>query len=119
MIRVPIDKFDERMHSHKFVKLVSCDEKNIVNGFMFAEIGFVGGDLTRRRKLMHIHELGIDSSNRGTGFGTELINEAIRIAKIKNCEEIILSVWSFNEKAINFYIKNNFKFQCMRMEFKL
>ena len=107
------------MHSHKFIKLVSCDDENKVNGFMFAEVGFIGGDLTRRRKLMHIHELGIDSSNRGTGFGTELINEAKRIAKIKNCEEIILSVWSFNEKAINFYIKNDFECQCMRMEFKI
>ena len=86
---------------------------------MFAEIGFVGGDLTRRRKIMNIHELGIDSSNRGTGFGTELINEAKRIAKEKKCEEITLSVWSFNQKAIDFYINNNLEVQTLRMEFKL
>ena len=107
------------MHSHKFIKLVSVDSNNKVNGFIFAEIGFVGGDLTRRRKLMHIHELGIDSSNRGTGFGTELMNEAKKIARSKNCEEIILSVWAFNKKAIDFYIKNNLEVQTLRMEFKL
>ena len=107
------------MHSHKFVKLVSVDDNNKVTGFVFAEFGFVGGDLTRRRKLMHIHELGIDSSSRGTGFGTELMNEVKRIAKEKNCEEIILSVWAFNKKAIGFYIKNNLEVQTLRMEFKL
>ncbi len=118
-IRVPISKFLERLHNRKFIKLVSINSRKEITGFLFAEVGFVGGDITKKRKIMAIHELGVDSSNRSTGFGTELMNEAIRIAKDKKCEEITLSVWSFNEKAISFYIKNHLEVQCMRMELKL
>ena len=106
------------MHSRRFVKLVSTDGKKIT-GFLFAECGFVGGDITKRRKIMAIHEIGVDSLNRSTGFGTELMDEIKEIARRKKCEEITLSVWAFNERAISFYIRNNLEFQCMRMEFKL
>lgn len=100
------------------IKLVSVEDKK-VTGFLFAEIIFVGGDITKRRKIMSIHEIGVDSSCRSTGFGTELLDEVKKIAKVKNCEEIILSVWSFNERAISFYIRNQFQCQCMRMELEM
>jgi ribosomal protein S18 acetylase RimI-like enzyme len=47
------------------------------------------------------------------------MNEIKRIGEIKGCQEISLSVWSFNEKAFKFYIKNGFEIQTFRMEFKM
>jgi len=53
------------------------------------------------------------------GIGTQLINEIKRIGRAKGVNEISLSVWSFNESAFNFYIKNGFEIQTFRMEIKL
>ncbi len=118
LIRVPIKEFKRRLHSKKIIKLVSVNNKKI-DGFVFAEVGNVGGELTERRKIVHIHEIGVTKSSRGLGIGTSLINEVRTIGKMKNAKEIILSVWSFNESAINFYKKNGFDIQTLRMESKI
>ncbi len=100
------------------IKLVFVDNKEI-KGFVFGEVGIVGGTLTRKRKILAIHEIGVTEDSRHLGIGTQLLDEMKRIGKEKKCEEILLSVWSFNEKAINFYIKNGLKCQTMRMEFEI
>ena len=115
----PLDKFNERMHSRKTIKLVSIDDNKEVTGFLFAEIQTIGGEITHKRKIMAIHEIGVSENNRGTGFGTELFNKAKEIAKEKNCCDITLSVWQFNENAINFYKKMGMNIQSLRMEIKI
>ena len=100
------------------IKLVFVEDKKIL-GFVFGEVGIVGGTLTKRRKILHIHEIGVTEDSRHLGIGTQLLDEMKRIAKEKNCVELNLSVWSFNKKAINFYIKNGLECQTMRMEFKI
>ncbi len=100
------------------IKLVFVDNKEI-KGFVFGEVGIVGGTLTRKRKILAIHEIGVLSDSRHLGIGTKLMNEIKRIGKVKGAKEISLSVWSFNEKAFNFYIKNGFEIQSFRMEFKI
>lgn len=115
----PLDKFNERMHSKKTIKLVSIDDKKEVTGFLFAEVLTIGGDITHKRKIIAIHEIGVSKINRGTGFGTELFNEIKKIAKEKNCCDITLSVWQFNENAIRFYKKMGMNIQSLRMEIKI
>ena len=116
---LPLDKFNERMHSRKIIKLVSINERKQVTGFLFAEVRIVGGEITHKRKIMAVHEIGVSQISRGTGFGTELFKEIKRIAKEKNCDDISLSVWQFNENAINFYKKMGMSIQCLKMEIKI
>ena len=117
-IRVPIKEFKRRLHSKKFIKLVSINNKKI-DGFVFAEIGNVGGTLTSKRKIVNIHEIGVTKDSRGLGIGTSLINEIKAIGEKRKAREVILSVWSFNERAIKFYRKNGFAIQTLRMETKI
>jgi len=100
------------------IKLVFVDNKE-VKGFIFGEIVIKGGLQTKRRKILAVHEIGVTKNSRHLGIGTTLMNEIKRIGKTKGCNEISLSVWSFNEKAFNFYIKNGFEIQTFRMEFKM
>jgi hypothetical protein len=48
-----------------------------------------------------------------------LINEIKKIAKENKCDNINLSVWSFNENAIKFYKHTGFKSQKINMEIVL
>jgi len=100
------------------IKLVFVDNKK-VKGFIFGEIVTKGGLLTKRRKILAVHEIGVTSDSRHLGIGTKLMNEIKRIGASKGVQEISLSVWAFNEKAFNFYIKNGFEIQTFRMEFKI
>lgn len=100
------------------IKLVFVDNKK-VKGFVFGEIITKGGLQTIKRKILAVHEIGVESNDRHLGIGTELMNEIKRIGLQKGAQEISLSVWSFNQKAFNFYIKNGFEIQTFRMEFKI
>lgn len=100
------------------IKLVFVENKE-VKGFVFAEVVTKGGLQTKKRKILAVHELGVENDSRHLGIGTKLMNEIKRIGEIKGCQEISLSVWSFNEKAFKFYIKNGFEIQTFRMEFKM
>ena len=100
------------------IKLVFENNKE-VKGFVFGEIVTKGGLQTKKRKILAIHEIGVESDSRHLGIGTKLMNEIKRINKAKGVNEISLSVWSFNESAFNFYIKNGFEIQTFRMEIKL
>ena len=100
------------------IKLVFVDNQK-VKGFVFGEVDTKGGLQTKKRKILAVHELGVESDSRQLGIGTKLMNEIKRIGEVKGAQEISLSVWSFNEKAFNFYIKNGFEIQTFRMEFKI
>lgn len=106
------------MHSKKMIKLVFVDNKE-VKGFVFGEVVQKGGLQTKKRKILAVHELGVEENSRHLGIGTELMNEIKKIGIQKGVQEISLSVWSFNQKAFNFYLKNGFEIQTFRMEFKM
>ena len=106
------------MHSKKMIKLV-FENKKEVKGFIFAEVIQKGGLQTKKRKILAVHEIGVDEDSRHLGIGTQLINEIKNIGLKKGAQEISLSVWSFNQNAFNFYLKNGFEIQTFRMEFKM
>ena len=88
-------------------------------GFINAFISVKEGRHTKKRKTMHIEQLGVKKTEHNRGIGSQLIEEIKQIAKDNNCDNIILDVWSFNEQAIEFYKKKGFKEQRKRMEIEL
>ena len=72
---------------------------------------------TERNKK--ISPLFILPEYQNKGIGTALINEIKKIAKENKCDNINLSVWSFNENAIKFYKHAGFKNQKTNMEIVL
>ena len=108
-------------------ELLLADKQNF---FLIAEeikiIGFINafisekeGRHTKKRKTMHIEQLGVKKTEHNRGIGSKLIEEIKHIAELNNCDNIILDVWSFNEQAIEFYKKKGFKEQRTRMEIQL
>lgn len=50
----------------------------------------------------------LDSIHEGRGIGTALVNQMIRLAKEKGCEQVILITTNDNINAIRFYQKRGF-----------
>ena len=57
---------------------------------------------------LEIQRIYVSKEFQGSGLGTYLIDQAVRIAVEKKKEFIWLGVWEKNEKAIRFYKKNGF-----------
>lgn len=64
----------------------------------------------------YIDDLNVSASARRKGVGSALLDACRRLAKEKNCYNVTLNVWAFNEGAIRFYEANGFKVQRMILE---
>ena len=71
-------------------------------------IGYMVGEFHSSNKNFHILSIGVDDKVRSKGIGTYLINKLIIDIKEKKYDNITLFVHDENEKAIKFYIKNDF-----------
>lgn len=98
--------------------ILVAEEIKII-GFINAFISVKEGRHTKKRKTMHIEQLGVKKTEHNRGIGTNLIEEIKEIAKSNKCDNIVLDVWSFNDSAIKFYKKQGFKEKKIKMEIEL
>ena len=83
---------------------ISNDKKIIGSLYLY----FLYNDL-HREPFAFIENVNIGLEFRGQSFGSKLINEAIKLAKEKNCYKIICTSRNSRELVHRFYIKCGFK----------
>ena len=89
---------------------IVCEENKKICGYAMLEI--ISKEETSYKyasKYLEVHELGVSKAVQGKGYGKRLMLEIEKIAKDYDVDEIRLDAWSFNEYAINFYKRNNYK----------
>ncbi len=111
------EEFDTMIKDKKTFILVA--RSKTIEGFIIGEITEREGRHTKFKRTMEVHTLGVKKDLHNKGIGTLLMNEIKRIAKDKKCDNIKLSVWSFNENAIKFYKHNGFQNKKINMEINL
>ena len=91
-----------------------------VVGYVFCIIGRISDNpMLRDAKTLHLEDVCVDESCRGTGVGSELIEFVKSYAKENGFTRIDLDVWEFNDRAREFYIKHGFGVQKRRMDLVL
>ena len=88
---------------------VYVDDKNNVLGYIFGVLKDELSEHLINKKTFFIDDFCVDESSRGKHIGTKLYEYVRAYAKENNYDRITLNVWSFNEKAYNFYLKCGFK----------
>ena len=84
--------------SAKIVGNIMC---KMEHGFSnFKKLGFV--------KKGHVVSVAVIDEHRGKGFGSVLVNEAIKGVKIRQCSELYLEVRCSNNDAVRLYEKLGF-----------
>ena len=84
--------------SGKIVGYIMC---KMEHGFSnFKKLGFV--------KKGHVVSVAVIDEHRGKGFGSVLVNEAIKGVKIRQCSELYLEVRCSNNDAVRLYEKLGF-----------
>jgi len=87
-------------------------ENKIVGGVVyFSDMCYYGsgGTATQEQNASGFRLLAVDSSARGNGIGTLLINECIQKAKDKNHNQVIIHSTKAMQTAWKMYIKLSFK----------
>ena len=84
--------------SGKIVGYIMC---KMEHGFSnFKKLGFV--------KKGHVVSVAVIDEHRGKGFGSVLVNEAIKGVKTRQCSELYLEVRCSNNDAVRLYEKLGF-----------
>jgi ribosomal protein S18 acetylase RimI-like enzyme len=89
-------------------------------GYIYCELVNRHTDpFTNALRYITIHHIVVKQSFRGQGIGSQLIQAAIDLARDEDILDVILEVWSFNEKARRFFVSQGFKMFNQRMGISL
>ena len=108
------EEFNEALKDKNTFLLVAKEKE--IEGFILATIVEKEGRHTKFKKSLHINTIGTKKDSQNKGVGSALIKEIKKIAKENKCDNINLSVWSFNDNAIKFYKHIGFQSKKMNME---
>lgn len=90
--------------------IIGAFEEKKLTGFIWAYKVLVNNE-TR----FHINYFIVNEKNRNSGIGKKLMDEICVIAKENNIKKIELMVTTKNEGAINFYKKQNFEVERIKL----
>lgn len=71
------------------------------------------------KKIAYMDDLCVDKKVRGNGIGKKLFSFVSSEAKKKGAKRLDLTVWSFNNKALNFYEELGMQTQAYILEKEL
>ena len=91
-------------------KIFLYQEDNKIIGLI---VGIINNEATEENDFIvpkrgRITELIISNKVRGKGYGKKLITSMEEYLKIKGCEDILIEVFGYNDKAFNFYKGNGY-----------
>lgn len=102
-------KFFKKIKDDPNSNIIVCEEEGKIKGFVLFEIVEHNAHLTKKVKILKINVIAVKSEFQNMGIGTKLIEHLKNLKEKEKINFINLNVWSFNNKALNFYLKNGFK----------
>ena len=93
------------------------EHDGVVKGYVFCVIQETKNhNILTDKKTLYIDDLCVDESCRGQKIGQKLYEFAENYAKEIGCYNLTLNVWSCNQSAYNFYLKQGLMPQKTNME---
>jgi diamine N-acetyltransferase len=122
------EKIEGEFSAQKLEEILHSKNEGIIGAYIIDElVGYIYFTIKKRsenkfmnsEEILKVNTLGVSPDYNNIGIGSELLEEVKKYAQKKNIKKIILSVWTFNNNALNFYKKNNFIEVKKEMEFNL
>lgn len=102
-------------------KIYLYKENNEILGLI---VGLINNEETsefdfKAPKRGRVTELIVTKKIRSKGIGKKLLDKMTDYFKEKDCEDILIGVFAYNESAIKFYEKNNYHTRMIEMTKKI
>ena len=86
-------------------------------GYVLAEVSTREDDAySYARQTMLIDQMSVNPERRSQGYGEALMGAVFDLARSLGIGRVVLTVWAFNERAIDFYERQGFKPRDICME---
>lgn len=103
----------EQVDNHVFI----AEAAGVAVGFMVARILHRPQNaFALAQKSLFVDQLCVVDGQQGKGFGSRLMEAAYALAQEEGIQRVMLDVWSFNGKALEFYEKQGFGIYNLRLE---
>jgi len=105
----PPEAIRSLMESPDHLFFVAAEGTDVV-GYTYAEIqrrpdsGFKFAAVQ-----IYVHQMGVRDAHRGRGIGSRLLDAAQGAARARGITRLALDVWTFNERARQFYVDHGFQ----------
>ena len=118
------EEFREKYFNKVMDEIKSCNGKMLLykeeGKIVGLVIGLVNNDKEetyefKAPKRGRISELVVSKTVRSKGIGTILLKSMEEYLKSIGCKDILIGVFAYNEKAINFYEKNGYRMRMIDM----
>lgn len=108
-----MDSFDSYIYdifSDESYGLLVCEVQHAITGYALIH-RVIPKNHPAKQKETHffIEQFGVDELQRKKGYGTELMQGIVELARKELASSISLDVWAFNESAEKFYRKLGMK----------
>ncbi len=111
----PPSFFEELLAKPEHVFFIAEEGGNPI-GYIYVEIRHSPETSYRfAMESIHIHHISIRPAYRRKGYGDELMEAAMSLAREKNIQLVTLDVWSFNTRAQAFFARQGFTVYNQRM----
>ena len=110
------DEDFKRMLSNPLINIYIAESGNSSLGYCYTQIiERPENPYKFASKKLYINHLAVRSHERGKGIGSALIKHAISKAKESDITVVELDSWTFNQKAIDFFLSFGFKIYNVNM----
>lgn len=67
-------------------------------------------------KYLIVDQMSVNPEHRSNGYGESLMDAVFDLARSMQIKKVILNVWAFNQRAIEFYTRQGFAPRDIKME---
>lgn len=105
---------EQLVDPNSYFFIASVDASDI--GYIFAQVLHREENAYRHRlDFIEIDQISVQPEFQRQGFGKALIQKVRELAKEREIDTITLSVWAFNDQALNFFRRQGFEVFIKRM----
>ena len=104
--------FENMLEENKRFVHICENEEGKRLAYLFSKLNIIeNSDMRTDRRILYLDDICVDSSMRGKGVGSAIIEFSKCFAFELGCDSIELNAWAENLDAISLYEKNGFKMQ--------
>ncbi len=109
--------FETQLADNTAIYVLTVEKIGVVAYLLLRVVDEPADTHQQARRVLKIEHIAVDREHEGNGYGSALLEHAKAVAREHSIDNLQLSVWSFNERAIALYERHGFTPASMRMTY--
>lgn len=111
-----IADYEDRLTSKDVVCLIGEVEGEAIGSIVAQVVERSDNPYSYPSKYILVDQMSVNPEHRSKGYGESLMDAVFDLARSMQIKKVILNVWAFNQRAIEFYARQGFAPRDIKME---